>query len=73
MPKTKRARPPKAEVKVTRKRGLQPGVWYALLHHPADLPVLFASRKAAKENRLSMEYLVTVRVAPLRKKDLCPS
>ena len=41
---------------------LKPGKWWALLNSPDDLPVLFATRKAARDSRLDDEYLVRVTV-----------
>ncbi len=45
-------------------RGMIAGQWWALLRGPASLPCLFASRRDAKENRDSDEYLVQVTVSP---------
>ena len=44
---------------------LRPGRWWALLHHPGDLPVLFATRAQALGEREADEYLVRVTVQPV--------
>lgn len=50
--------------------GILPGRWFALLNHPADLPVLFASRRDAVESRDYDEYLVEVFVHASRLGDV---
>jgi hypothetical protein len=44
--------------------------WFALLRTPDGLPVLFASRRDAEENRDDDEYLVVVMVRPASLADL---
>jgi hypothetical protein len=41
---------------------LVPGKWWALVHGPKDLPVLFGSRKQARQNKDADERLVPVTV-----------
>lgn len=48
-------------------RGLAPGRWWALVRGPKALPVIFASRTQARENRDFDEYLVCVDVKPARR------
>jgi hypothetical protein len=50
--------------------GMVAGQWFALLRSPDALPVLFASRRDAEENRDSDEYLVVVMVRPASLADL---
>jgi hypothetical protein len=44
--------------------------WFALLRSPDGLPVLFASKRDAEENRDDDEYLVVVMVRPASLADL---
>jgi hypothetical protein len=45
-----------------RRPSLAPGKWWALVHSPEDLPVLFTSRKQARQNRELTERIVPVTV-----------
>lgn len=51
-------------------RGIEPvGRWWALLHHPKDLPVVFSRKREALENRTDGEYLVRIWMMPVHLKD----
>jgi hypothetical protein len=39
------------------------------LHHPKDLPVIFARKREALANRIDGEYLVRVWMMPVHVKD----
>jgi hypothetical protein len=42
--------------------GIVPGIWWALVRGPKELPVLFESYQDACENQDEDEYIVKVRV-----------
>ena len=50
------------------KSTFQPGCWWALVRGPNKLPVLFATKQQAIENRDPDESLVRVMVTPWKRK-----
>jgi len=43
-----------------RRLGMLPGQFFALLHHPKDLPVVYRFKAEAESDRMPDEYLVPV-------------
>jgi len=50
------------------KQGVTRARWWALLNHRKDLPVLFARKQDAIDNRDPDEYLVRVEVREVKPK-----